>query len=157
MIAMREELAKQQRILSSTPDFVKSIFGSHQLEIFQLDKTLGNRFQVLPRQKAQGATVYILLKKTPIPQTLQLQYHVFSQPPNSYFNIHNLVVFSWGDPADRLRANQLSVSYFPDEGDKELIGVLSAKNGRVYADSEPFFRIGEPDPEFTGNKWIASK
>jgi hypothetical protein len=57
--------------------------------------------------------VFLLLASTPIQGTLQLQQQVAVQPPNSYFSIHNLVVFFWGDPASGLEQKPLSVSYFP--------------------------------------------
>ena len=68
--------------------------------------------------------------------------------------IHNLVIFNWGDPADNLKAHQLSASYFPDDSDKDVIKALSEREGRVYADGEPLFRLGETDAGFTGNKWV---
>jgi hypothetical protein len=155
MVAIREELTKQQRALSSSEEFAKNIFTSHRVEFFQQEQMETDHYKILPRKNGNGATVYLLLGKVPIAQTLQLQYHVFSQPNNSYVNIHNLVIFSWGDPADSLKTHQLSASYFPDGSDKDVIKVLSERDGRVYADGEPLFRLGESDPAFTGNKWVA--
>ena len=60
----------------------------------------------------------------------------------------------WGDPAERLQTKSLSVSYFPDKSDKEIIRSLSERDGRVFADEEPLPKFSEPDPDFKGNKWI---
>lgn len=154
MVSIREELTRQRQVLSSSQDLAKNIFSSHQVEFFQPEQTPLEHFKVLPRIKGNGATVYFLLNKVPIAQTLQLQFHIFSQPNNSYVTIHNLVIFSWGDPADALKSHQLSASYFPDPADSDMIKVLSEKDGRVYADGEPLFRFGEPDPSFHGDKWV---
>ena len=70
-------------------------------------------------------------------------------------SISNLVIFSWGDPADNLKAHELTASYFPDSSAPPAITALSEKEGRVYADGEPLFRIGEADPGFAGNKWVS--
>jgi hypothetical protein len=154
MVSIREELMKQQQALSNSQEFARSIFTSHQVEFFQINQTPSDHYKILPRRNGTGATVYLLLTKVPIVQTLQLQYHVFSQPNNSYLSIRNLVVFSWGDPAGNLEAHQLSASYFPDSSEGDMIKALSEKDGRVYADGEPLFRYGEPDPSFAGNRWI---
>jgi len=154
MVSMREELTRQQKVLSTSEEFAKNLFGSHQVEFFQPGQASPERCRVLPRKSGNGATVYLLLSKVPIPQTLQLQYHVYSQPSNSYASIGNLVIFSWGDPADNLKAHQLAVSYFPDNSSRAEITALSETDGRVYADGEPLFRYGESDPGFTGNKWV---
>lgn len=154
MISIREELTKQQKVLSSSGDFVRSVFSSHRMDYFQGGGADSSRYKVLPRKSGVGATVYLLLSKPPIRQTLQLQYHIFAQPGNSYLNIHNLVIFSWGDPAGSLDQHELSASYFPDDSDTEIINTLSEADGRIYADGQPLFRFGEADPGFTGNKWI---
>jgi hypothetical protein len=96
----------------------------------------------------------LLLSATPIPGTLQLQYHIFSQPPNSYVSLHNMVIFYWGQSRDALEAQQLSVSYFPDKGDKEQIKSLSEHDGRVFADDEPLPKLNQPDPDFKGDRWL---
>ena len=157
MVSIREELTKQQKVLSSSEEFAKQLFSSHQAEFFQPGRTPQERCRILPRKNGNGATVYLVLSKVPIAQTLQLQYHVFSQPKNSYICISNLVVFSWGDPADNLNAHELTASYFPDNSTRNAITALSEKEGRVYADGEPLFRFGEVDPGFAGNKWVSLK
>ena len=157
MVSMREELTRQRQVLSSSQDLARSIFSSHQVEFFQPDQAPLEHYKVLPRLKGNGATVYLLLNKVPIAQTLQLQFHIYSQPNNSYVTIHNLVIFSWGDPPDVLKSHQLAASYFPDPADGDLIRVLSEKDGRIYADGEPLFRFGEADPGFHGDKWIQTQ
>lgn len=153
LTSIREELARQQKQFSSSESFAKSVFSSHRVEFFDPGQPPSARYRILPRKTGQGATVYLLLDKPPVAETLQLQYHVFAQPRNSFFSIHNLVIFNWGDPAPSL-TKQVSISYFPDPSDKEVIKTLSDKDGRIYADGEPLLRVGEPDAGFTGNKWL---
>jgi hypothetical protein len=99
--------------------------------------------------------VFLLLKETPIQNTIQLRYHVFTQQPNTYLVlVHNLIVFFWGEPAANLTNKQISVSYFPDRSDKELIHSISEHDGRWYADDQPLPKIGQPDLDFKGNKWM---
>jgi hypothetical protein len=96
----------------------------------------------------------MLVPDTPIDGTLQLQYKVTVQPSYSYFHIHNLIIFFWGDPADNLKLEPLVVSYFPDKGDKDTINALTVRDGRVYADDQPLPKYGQPDPDFKGNMWM---
>jgi hypothetical protein len=159
--AMRSQLAKatsdlaaQQKVISSSEDFARHVFSSHQFTLFSLDKFVQPNAIVVPPPSGKNTVVYLLLPSAPIQGTLQLQYHIFVQPPDSYMNIHNLVLFFWGDPADNLKQKQLSVSYFPDSSDKDLIHSLSLRDGRVFADDQPLPKFGQVDTDFKGNKWI---
>jgi hypothetical protein len=53
-----------------------------------------------------------------------------------------------------LEQKPLTVSYFADQSDKELIKSLTMKDGRVFADGEPLPKFGQADPDFKGDKWI---
>jgi hypothetical protein len=163
MEGMRKQLAQathdiqaQQRVLSSSEEFVKSVFSSHAVEIFNIGQPPKDRYVVIPpvTKENKNTVVLLLLNAAPIQGTLQLQYHIFVQPPNSYFNIHNLVFFFWGDPAENLQQKPLSISYFPDKSDKEIIHSLSERDGRAFADDQPLPKFGQPDPDFKGNKWM---
>ena len=101
---MRKQLAQatadiqaQQKVISSSEEFVKSVFSSHAVEIFNIGQPPKDRYAVVPPATKENklTVVYLLLKAAPIEGTLQLQYHVFVQPPDSYLYIHNLVVFFW--------------------------------------------------------------
>jgi hypothetical protein len=171
MEGVRKQLAQathdieaQQKVLSNSEEFVKSVFSSHVTEYFSLKLNVSsartidskNRYAVIPpsAKENKNTVVLLLLNTTPIQGTLQLQQQVAVQPPGSFFNIHNLVLFFWGDPASSLEQKPLSASYFPDKGDKEIIHSLSERDGRVFADDQPLPKFGEPDPDFKGNKWM---
>jgi hypothetical protein len=159
---MRQQLAKatsdiqgQQKVISSSQDFIKSVFASHAVDLFQVGQPPQTRYAVIPPLQGGNTVVLLLLQKTPIDGTLQLQYNIFSQPPNSYFHLfHNVIVFFWGDPPDNLKQKPLSVSYFPDTDDKDLIQSLSVHDGRAWADDQPLPKFNQPDPDFKGNKWM---
>ncbi len=150
------EIQAQQKVISSSEDFVKSVFSSHAVEIFNIGQSPTNRYAVVPppTKEVKNTVVMLLLNSTPIQGTLQLQYYISVQPPYSYFNMHNLVFFFWGDPAENLKLQALSVSYFPDKADKEIIHSLSEHDGRVFADDQPLPKFFQPDPDFKGNKWM---
>lgn len=167
MESMRKQLAQansdiqaQQKIISSSQNFVKSVFSSHLIDMFAVNQQpAGGNYCLTtapPSPNGIGATtVYLLLRQTPIQGTLQLQYHIYAQPPYSYFVVaHNLIVFSWGDPPSSLQGKAISVSYFPDIEDKELIKKLSLRDERCFADDDqPLFKLNQLDPDFKGNKW----
>jgi hypothetical protein len=150
------ELQAQPKIISSSENFVKEVFSSHVAVIFHIGPSLlGERYAVLmPPPGGDQTVVVLLLESSPIPATLQLQYHVYAQPPNSYFSLHNIVIYVWGQSLDALRQQQLSVSYFPNKSDKDLIKSLSMREGRIFADDEPLPKFNQPDPDFKGDKWI---
>ena len=166
MTAMQQQLTKatadiqaQQKVISSSEDFVKDVFSSHITDIFGIgDLSAGPRYATIEASKGGSrSVVFLLLSAAPVQQTLQLQFRVFSQPPGSYVSLHNIVIFFWGDPLDNLKNQQLSASYFPDKSDKELIHSLIQRDGRVYADGEPLPKYNQPDPDFKGNKWLSAE
>lgn len=166
------ELEAQRKTLSGSEEFVKQVFSTHVNYQFTFPKkwdaaaasdTLGTPVTVnLVNVKAiahhtGGATstvVYILVPYTPIDGTLQLQFQISVQPPQSYFYIHNLIVFFWGDAPEALGNYPLNVSFYPDKSDKELIKTISLQGQRVFADDQPMPMYRDDDPDFKGNKWI---
>jgi hypothetical protein len=90
------------------------------------------------------STIYILLKSPPIPQTVDVQWHIFAQPKNSYFLVGNMVIFRWGQSIDRFREQQLSVTYVDKPKAKPTYSALTLNDNRVMADSEPLI-YGFPD------------
>jgi hypothetical protein len=167
---LRTQLAKansdiraQQKLLSSSQDFVKGVFSSHVTELFSFKLTGGLTTTVNPQQHyvicpptggGNRTIVLMLLNATPIQNTLQLQQRVALQPFDSFSNIHNLVIFYWGDPPTGLASFPVTASYFPDKSDTELIHSLTERDGRVFADDQPMPKLNQPDPDFKGNKWI---
>ena len=149
------DLAAQQKVISSSEDFVKQVFSTHATYIFAFKDYIQPNAVVLPAPKGGKNTVVLMLvPESPIDGTLQLQYKIFVQPPGSYSHIHNLILFFWGDPPDNLKTDTLAVSFFPDKSDKETIKALTVRDGRVYADDQPMPKFGQPDPDFKGNKWM---
>ena len=162
--ALRDQLAKansdireEQKAISSSEEFVKSVFKSHLIEFFHIGQMQDSRYAVLPPPAGGKLTsVYFILKSTAIPETVQLQFYVSAQPLDSYMPVHNLVMFCWGDSVDALKTHDLSVSYFPDKSDKEVLHALTEHDGREFVDGEPL-PICDHDPAFAGNKWLEVK
>jgi hypothetical protein len=153
-----DQLRKQQSIISNSESFVKNVFSSHKTDIFTVGHEPPTRLVTVPPPTGgDRSVVLLLLTGTPIKETLQLQYRVFTQPPNSFVTLHNLVIFSWGESLSNLQNQQLSASYFPDASDKELMTSLSERDGRIFADGEPLPHFNKPDPDFPGDRWIELK
>ena len=150
-----DQMREQQKVFSSSEEFVKQVFSSHTFDIYNVGREPATRLVTVPAAPPNNnSIVAFLLSNSPVPQTLQLQYRVYAQPPNSFFTIHNIVIFFWGEPLSNLKDQQLSASYFPDKSDTEIIKVLKVENGRIFADGEPLPMFNQPDPTFKGNKWM---
>ena len=150
------DLAAQQKVISSSEEFVKQVFSTHVSYMFAFSNFVQpNHAIVIPAPPGvRNSVVFMLVPDTPIDGTLQLQYRVAVQPLWSYYHIHNLIVFSWGDPAANLKAEPLVVTFFPDKSDKDTIKTLTLRDGRAYADDQPLWNFGQLDPDFKGNKWM---
>jgi Sec-independent protein translocase protein TatA len=134
--AANKEIAIQQGKLTTTNELVTAMFSKGETETFQT--AVGNTpsYVVYPFPGApKGAIVFMLLKSAPIFQTVQLQFHIYTQPKNSYFLKGNVLKFIWGDPADKLKQYPLLVSYVPDPTYHGVVySALSIKDGHVVAD-----------------------
>jgi F0F1-type ATP synthase membrane subunit b/b' len=136
--AAMKDIAEQQRKLASTNELVKSLFSKGKTEYFDT-KTKSAKLVTIPASK--NTLVLLLLAQTPIRETLDFKWHVFSQPKNSYGVLRgNLVYFNWGDPLESLGQHPLEVTYVPDTTDTTTIfKSLSVKDNAVYADDTVVF------------------
>ena len=106
------DLAAQQKVISSSEEFVKQVFSTHITYMFAFKDFVQPNAVVIPApQGVKNSIVMMLVPDTPIQGTLQLQYKIFMQPPGSYFQIHNLIIFFWGDPPQNLKTDGLAVSF----------------------------------------------
>jgi hypothetical protein len=132
--AATKDIAVQQKKLASTDELVKTLFSKGTTEFFP---TTANGPNVVLAPHARGAMVFMLLKSAPIYQTIELKWHVFSQPHGSYGLLNNVLIFSWGDPADNLKQHPLEVTYVPDPTSKDpAFKGLSVKDSAVFADDK---------------------
>lgn len=147
----RKEIEEQQKVLLNQELFVKNIFSSHRFDVFDANSAPAI-FRIVPTPP-KGAIIYMLLSHIPVAETVQIQYHIFSQPRTSYVVMDNLVYFVWSDSVKDFLPKQLTVSYFPDKTRTQLLKSIREKDGRIYVDDEPFPKVG-PDPDYKGNKWF---
>jgi hypothetical protein len=124
--AATKDIADQQKKLASTDQLVKTLFSKGTTELFS---TAVNGSNVVIAPRPNGALVFMLLKSAPIYQTIEVKWHVFSQPRGSYGVSNNVLIFSWGDPADNLKQHALEVTYVPDPTSKDpAFKALSVKD-----------------------------
>ena len=128
-----KDIAEQQRKLASTNELVKSLFSRGKTEYFDT-KSSSTRFAYVPYKG--GVWVYMLLADIPIRETVEIKFHVYSQPKSSYFPINsNVLFFNWGQTLEALQQQPLEVNYVPDPTQsKEKFKALSVRDRRAYAD-----------------------
>jgi hypothetical protein len=137
--AANRNISTQQAKLTRTNELVTAMFSKGLTEYFST--TQGNMTTFLIRPKpggASGAIVLMLLNSAPIFQTIQLQFHIYTQPKASYALSGNVLAFSWGDPVESLKQFPFEVSYVPDPTYHGAIySALSVKDGHALADGTP--------------------
>ena len=127
-----KDIAEQQKKLESTDELVKTLFSKGITEYF-ITKGNGPNMVIAPHKN--GALVFMLLKAAPIYQTIEMKWHVASQPHGSYGVKNNLLTFGWGDPAENLKQYPLEVTYVPDPTVTIApFKTLSVKDNAVYVD-----------------------
>jgi F0F1-type ATP synthase membrane subunit b/b' len=75
-------ISDQEKKLTDTSEMVKALFSRGRVEFYE--PTLTPNDIVIIKHDETHASIYLLLKEVPIPVTLQLQYHVYVQPRQSY-------------------------------------------------------------------------
>jgi hypothetical protein len=145
-------LTAQQKVISSSEDFVKHVFSTHVSFAFQFNQQIQpNAAVVIPSSTpGQDTVVLMLLPESPIDGTMEMQFRFAIQPPGSYSHIHNLLIYSWGEPPDNLKGGTLFVSMFPDKADTDKFTTLDFHDGRAFVDGQPLPKFGQPDPDFKG-------
>jgi len=137
-----KDIAEQQKKLASTNELVKSIFERGRTEYFDT-KSQNSHFVLLSYRMGDkssaknGAFVFMLLAEVPIRQTIELKFHLSSQPRGSYSPIRgNVLWFNWGENAESLKEFPLEVTYIPDPtaSSTMIFKSLSIRERRVYAD-----------------------
>jgi hypothetical protein len=137
--AAAKDIADQQKKLASTDELVKALFSKGTTEYFP---TTANGSNVVIAPLANGALVFMLLKSAPIYQTIEVKFHVFSQPHGSYWLSNNILIFSWGDPATNLKQHMLEVTYVPDPTSKApAFKSLSVRGNAVFADETKIMEL----------------
>jgi hypothetical protein len=135
MASAEREINDQKRKLIDTSELVNDFWNRTFTDVFLTQK---NNPRLMVIDHGSVASVYVLLRSAPIPQSVQVQWHVYSQPKNSYFVTGNVLHFRWGQSAGSFRQQQLSVTYVTDPKPAgKLRETLSERNGVPYADEEP--------------------
>jgi hypothetical protein len=143
----QQALQKQQEKLSDLDQLLTSFYEARKTEIFETKPDSSNL--VALKHDDSHVTIYVILSSPPIPQTLDLQWHVFAQPKNSYFIYGNVLMFRWAQSVESFRTQALTVTYVPMPKQKPIGSKLSLRGNRVFMDEEPLI-YGYPnlDPVF---------
>jgi hypothetical protein len=131
----QQGLEKQQVKLADMDQLLKSFYEARKTEVFNT-KTDAKDLIAL-RHDDTHATIYILLSSPPIPQTVDVQWHVYAEPKTSYNVVNNVLIFRWGQSVESFRTQQLTVTYVADPTQKSLYSKLSINDNRVSADEDP--------------------
>ena len=140
--AASETITAQEKKITDTSELVKAIFARARTDSFEPTATPDQ--MVIIKHDDSHASIYLLLHEIPIEGSLQLQYHVFSQPKTSYEVLRsgdalvNVVGFRWGENSANLVGKILTASYIGDPtAQSALFKSLTVKEDRAYADGVP--------------------
>ena len=155
LIKAQQDIARQQTILTSSEEFAKQVFSSRQVITFDPAKLPKDKYAILDAQPGKSTVVlYILLDSAPVAKTLQPQFFQIVASPSSFFSAKNLVIILIEKASkEELLGKAITISYFPDPSQKDLMKTLEVRDGRVFVDGEAFPKIGQSDPDFLGSKW----
>jgi hypothetical protein len=128
-----------QSNIVTAESILKGFFDMSKAIAFDFSKS--NSYSVVKTLTNGGTIICFLLPEVPIEGSLRLQYHVYEQPPGSYGNIGNLVIFNWGESLDNLRSHQVYAWYVADKTNKNIIHSFGVKDGMVFPDNGPPFRV----------------
>lgn len=131
-------ITSQNKELDRLKTQMVSLFNSLKTESFKIENNSKTRVINLSEKET---LVIIRLESIPIEGSVKLQWHIYSQPPDSFFINKNVIYFKWGDPASKLNTKQTYVSYAADPSDNNLLGELKEVNGEIFAGESKIFGI----------------
>jgi hypothetical protein len=135
IMVAQETLDQQQEKLSDLSLLLKSVYTATRTNAVDTS-TDSKRFVALATET--GVSAYVLLPESPIQESLSLQYHVFSQPPGSYWLYgKNLVLFAWGESESNLRTKPLYLRFVPDPKPMAMYSALERRGDRIFVDGKP--------------------
>lgn len=131
----QQKLNEQQQKLADINQLLKAFYEASTTKLY--DTSTDSDRLVIMQHSDDRVTLYALLPDVPIPQTLQLQYHVAVQPRSTYFTDGNLVTFRWGQSETNLRSKPMEFTYVPDPTSNPKYSKLVKRGHRVFADERP--------------------
>lgn len=137
----QEGLTKHQERLEDVELLVKNMFEQYRTEHFS--HKVPERM-IVTKHEDLKTVILFELEHAPIPQTMRLQYHIYAQPPGSFFNNGNVVMFRWGDSVEKTREKSYSMSYVPDPTKKGRKGDLGSTDGFATVDGKRLMLNGKP-------------
>lgn len=141
----QEALDIQQKKLADVDQILKSFYEASTTDTVDTKKD-SDRLVIIGHDETH-VSIYVVLPRPPIPQTLQLQWHVYAQPRNSYYVQENLVVFRWGQSESSFREHNLSLSYVPDPTKTAVERHLVRRGDRALLDGRvQMYPFGQFDP-----------
>lgn len=144
--AVQETLADQQKL-------VRSIFSGMKREYFvpELTTSSGKAATFPPKVGVSDHFwIYAVLDHCPIPQTVQLQYHIFAQPAGSHHIFDcNVLFFNWKAPLAGFKTHALSVSYIADETKKPIAKSVAVREEKLFVNDQVRTDFNAPDVKRT--------
>jgi hypothetical protein len=106
------QIVQQSADIARLETILKGWFKNSKTDMFDFSKD--PLYVCAVSTNGSRTLVCFALSSIPVEGSLRLQYHVFAQPPGSFWNHKNLVFFVWGESLDNLRSHQCFASYVAD-------------------------------------------
>lgn len=123
--------------------FIQAIFKNQIVE--SLDSSQNDRIRII-KVNENFAFVLIRLNEIPIPDTVQLQWHVFDQPAGSYSMIDNMLLFNWADDIKKLETKTFTIRYIAANPLNLPKLEFREKDGYLYIGNKLCFRLSDGTP-----------
>lgn len=137
-----EKIEKLQQS-QNMDEIVKAIF--ERMKVEQI-KPLEDGKMFVVKKDDRFAYVLFVLDFVPIPNTVELQYYIYSQPPGSYSTFNNVILFNWSDAVSKLETKQFSVRYIADYSRSSEKTEVFIKDGYLVAKDKIAFRLSDGMP-----------
>ena len=122
---------------------VKDIFERMKVEAI---KPLEEGKMFVAKKRDDFAYVLFVLEDVPIPNTVELQYHIYTQPNGSFSTFDNVVLFNWADSVSKLEKKPFYLRYVADYGRANEKTKVFVKDGYLVAKDKLAFRLSDGQP-----------
>jgi len=134
LITAQKDLKIQQEKIQNVENIINEIDKLTVYESFSYEDS--NRMIVITDGERK-ATVYLKLKKVPIKKSINLKFHVYSEPEGSYMAYKNILILNWGDSVGQLKDKNFYITYTENKSKEADVGNMELRNdGFVYTNNQ---------------------
>ncbi len=144
--SLQQKIQAQQKEVETIQSYAKSYYENRRVDKFKLKES--SDIIAVGTALPNDWIIFVRLHKPPLPGSIALQYHLYAQPPDSFFIVKdNILGFRWSDTLVKLEQQFLYVNYATHPELKDGFQALSLRQDGLFGDSTLLVKLNTSPPK----------